>query len=378
MTGTHTAAVAPAEIDDADRLALREAVRDFLADRWSLADVQRLVESPTGYDPQVWQLMAEQLGLLGLMIPVEFGGSGSSWSELAVVLEELGSGLVGGPFLATVALAANVLAESGNSAAMAEFLPRIAAGECTATVAVPLDGSADLSVRAADAGHGARLTGEVPVVLDGKGADVLLVPAVLDSGELAIFVVLADATGLSAQPIQVLDLTRRPAQVTFTDTPAQVLVNGPAAAALLDRVLLYGALAVGAEQAGGCAAAMRMSVDYAKIRHQFGRPIGAFQAIKHLCADMLLATESTAAAARRAALAMGSGETGGPELVSVAKAYGSTAYLQVAVDTVQVHGGIGYTWEHPAHLHLRRAKTSALLFGDAGHHRTRIATELGM
>ena len=366
-----------AQVDEADRLALREAVRDFLADRWSLADVQRLADTGTGYDEPVWRLMADQLGLPGLLIPVEFGGSGSSWTELVVVLEEMGAGLIGGPFLSTV-LAGSLLAESHHSEMMAELLPRLASGEWTATVALPLDGSDDISVRATGAAGDIRLTGEIPVVLDGHQVDLMLVPARLDAGEPVICVVPARARGLSTTPIESLDLTRRPARVTLQDTPARRLTSGPTAAAMLDRAQLYGALAVAAEQAGGCAAGLRMSVDYAKIRHQFGRPIGAFQAIKHLCADMLLVTESSTAAARRAARAAAAGEAGFAELAGVAKAYASDAYLQVAVDTVQVHGGIGYTWEHPAHLHLRRAKTSALLFGDARHHRARIATRLGM
>jgi alkylation response protein AidB-like acyl-CoA dehydrogenase len=363
---TAAAPVASAE----EREALRQAVASLLADRCAEADVRRVMATPEGYDPALWSQLA-QLGALGLAIPVEHGGSGSTFEEVGVVLEELGRTLYPGPFLATT-LATQALLHGDGDDLRTRHLPAIAAGERIATVAVeqPRAGTTPAPQVTVDGG---RLTGVVPYVLDGLVADLLVVAA-RDGDTVAMYVVEPGAAGVDAQRLDTTDQTRRLARLTFADTPAQ-RIGG---ADLVDRVVATGAAALASEQVGGAEATLAAAVSYAKVRNQFGRPIGSFQAIKHLCAEMFLAVESAKAAARRAAREVA---TEGPELLvltAIAKAWCSDTYVSGAATSLQVHGGIGFTWEHSAHLHLKRAKTDELLFGDARHHRARLADVFGV
>jgi len=362
---------------------LRALARDFLADASSAARVRALVDGGAARDDEVWRQMAEQVGLQGIGIPEEYGGAGAGPVELGVVAEELGRALFVGPYFSSVVLAAQTLAACPDEAARAAWLPGIAAGELTATLAVgdatgEID-PAQVTTTAAEPGEGGWvLTGTKRFVVDGATAGLLLVAA-RAGDEVALFAV--DATGgggpgLVREPLPNLDLTRPLATVTLAGTPATRLAGD--AATVLARVGDLVAAALAAEQAGGAAAALEMAVEYAKIRVQFGRPIGSFQAIKHKCADLLCEVEAARTAAAAAAALLATGDPEGPLAASAAAAWCATAYVHAAKENIQIHGGIGFTWEHPAHLYLRRAKTTELLFGTPARHRARVAELAGI
>jgi alkylation response protein AidB-like acyl-CoA dehydrogenase len=300
--------------------------------------------------------------------------------ELGIAFEEMGRVLLCAPFFSTVGLAAQALLAAGDDQAKREYLPRIADGSLLATVAVTEeDGRWDLSaVRTSAADSSGEpgaflLDGTKMFVVDGHIAQVLLVVARTDSG-LGLFAVDASAEGVVRTPLPTLDMTRKLARVELKGVPARP-VSGPGdATAALSRALDLALAALTAEQVGGAQRCLDMAVDYAKIRMQFGRPIGSFQAIKHKCAEMLIEVESAKSAAYHAAgsaAAATSDELG--VAAAIAKAYCSEAYFHVAAETIQVHGGIGFTWEHDAHLYFRRAKSSQLFLGDEHYHRERFA-----
>jgi alkylation response protein AidB-like acyl-CoA dehydrogenase len=358
---------------------LRDAVRRFLADKSPSDTVRRYVEDDGGYDASLWQAMTQQLGLAGLALPEKYGGSGGGMVELGIVLEELGRALACTPYFATVGLAATVLSAYDDDAAKADLLPGIADGSTTATLALAEDDAgwqvARLRATATRTAEGYVLDGTKAYVVDGHTADVLLVVAAGAAGP-GLYVVAAEAPGLTRTPVDALDLTRPLARVELAGTPARLVGDEDGGATLqagLDRC----AIALANEQAGAAARCLDMSVDYAKVRVQFGRPIGSFQAIKHKCADMLLEVESARSLAYWAA-AVADDDEDRPLAAAMAQAYCSEACTHVAEENVQVHGGIGFTWEHDAHLFLRRAKSSELLFGDPGFHRERIAAILGV
>ncbi|HEY1664564.1 MAG TPA: acyl-CoA dehydrogenase family protein [Trebonia sp.] len=362
----------------------RQSLRRFLAGKSPAAEVRRLMETDAGYDPQVWKQLADQLGLQGLAIPEEYGGSGATPVELGIAFEEMGRVLLCAPFFSTVGLAAQALLAAGDDQAKRDYLPRIADGSLLTTLAVTEeDGRWDLSAvrtsAVADSGAPAvcLLDGTKMYVVDGHIAELLLVVARIDSG-LGLFAVDASAEGVVRTPLPTLDMTRKLARVELRGVPAR-LVSGPGdATAALSRALDLALAALTAEQVGGTQRCLDMAVDYAKIRMQFGRPIGSFQAVKHKCAEMLLEVESAKSAAYHAA---GSAEATSDELgvaAAIAKAYCSEAYFHVAAETIQVHGGIGFTWEHDAHLYFRRAKSSQLFLGDEHYHRERFAALTGI
>ncbi|WP_312858146.1 acyl-CoA dehydrogenase family protein [Pseudonocardia pini] len=363
---------------------LRASVRRFLADKSPSEAVRRWMESEEGHDPAVWRQMAEQLGLQGLALPEEYGGAGYGPVELGIVLEEMGRALLPAPFLSSVALAGQALAVSGDDAAKQRWLPGIVDGTRTAALAVSEEGSSwtleGVRTTATPKGEGWALEGTKTFVIDGGSADLLLVVARTDEGP-ALFAV-EGADGVSRSPLTALDPTRRLAHVTLEAAPAVRV--GPAGdqAGYLRDVLDLAIVALAAEQVGAAQACLDLSVEYAKIRVQFGRPIGSFQAIKHKCADMLLEVESAKSAVYNAASVAAERIAGaGEELpiaAALAGAYCSTTAVHAAKETVQIHGGIGYTWEHDAHLYLKRAKSSELLFGAPAAHRARLATLVGI
>ncbi|MCU1586588.1 MAG: putative acyl-CoA dehydrogenase [Frankiales bacterium] len=349
-----------------ERQALRAAVAALLVDHCSEEAVRAAMATPEGYDPKLWGQLA-QLGVQGLLVDAGHGGGGSTFEEVAVVLEELGRALYPGPLLATT-LAVLALNKSDDKAVRDRHLPAIATGDLIATVAVeqPAGGSAPSpQVRVSNG----ALEGFVPYVLDGHLAQLLLVAT--DDG---LYAVEPGATGVTAEVLATTDQTRRLAKVSFDGTPG-VRIGGDD---LVAYVLSAGAAALAAEQAGGAEAVLHSAVAYATVRTQFGRAIGSFQAIKHHCSDMFLGVESAKAAARRAAREIAQGGPELAELAAVAKAWCSDTYSEAAATSLQIHGGVGFTWEHPAHLHLKRAKTDELLFGDARHHRARLADALGV
>jgi alkylation response protein AidB-like acyl-CoA dehydrogenase len=360
---------------------LRASVRRFVADRAPLPRVRELMDAPDGIDREVWDQAGAQLGLQGIAIPEEYGGSGFSFAEQAIVLEELGAGLYGGPYLASAVLAATALLVSTDEGARQDFLPGIATGEAIATLAFTEDdGSWDpdaIRLAAVKHGDGWVLDGHKSFVLDGRTAGLVLAVAVTDGG-LSLFVVDADVPGLTATPLPALDQTRNLARLEFASVAARLIGAPGEAAAVLDRTLDVAAIALGAEQLGGAQRALDMAVDYAKVRHQFGRPIGSFQAIKHRCADLLLEVESLRSAVAYAASAVADDSSEIPVVASLVKAYASEAYFHVAAENIQIHGGIGFTWEHDAHLYFKRAKSSELFLGDGSYHRERLAQRIGL
>jgi alkylation response protein AidB-like acyl-CoA dehydrogenase len=269
-------------------------------------------------------------------------------------------------------LAAGALLASGDTAAQADLLPPIASGETIATLAVPEDDGSwtpdDFGVTARRSGDRYLLDGRKSFVLDGMIADLILVAASSDDGP-ALFAVDGDAPGLSGQAMQTLDMTRKQAVLTFSASPGRPVGQAGAAAEIVAQAVRGGMLALAAEQVGGAQRCLDMAVAYAKVRHQFGRAIGSFQAIKHTCADMLLEVESARSAAYRAAWAAADGAADLPLIASLAKAYCSEAYFRVAASNIQVHGGIGFTWEHDAHLYYRRAKSAEVMLGTPAWHR---------
>jgi alkylation response protein AidB-like acyl-CoA dehydrogenase len=356
----------------------RQSLRRFLADKSPAAEVRRLMETDAGYDPQVWKQLADQLGLQGLAIPEEFGGAGATTVELGIAFEEMGRVLLCAPFFSTVGLAAQALLAAGDDQAKREYLPRIAGGSLLATVAVTEpDGRWDLAAVRTSAvpdGGAFRLDGTKMFVVDGHIAQLLLVVARTDNG-LGLFAVDAADADVVRTLLPALDMTRKLARVELRSVPAR-LVSGPGdATAALSRALDLALAALTAEQVGGAQRCLDMTVDYAKIRMQFGRPIGSFQAIKHKCAEMLIEVESAKSAAYHA---VGSTPDELGVAAAVAKAYCSEAYFHVAAETIQVHGGIGFTWEHDAHLYFRRAKSSQLFLGDEHYHRERFAVLTGI
>ncbi|MBI3256734.1 MAG: acyl-CoA/acyl-ACP dehydrogenase, partial [Actinobacteria bacterium] len=279
---------------------LRTSVRKFLEDKSPESEVRRLMETDEGYDPAVWSQMGQQLGLQGLAIPEEFGGSGYGFIELVVVLEEMGRSLLCAPYFSSVVMAANLLLNSGDDAAKKELLPGIASGETIATVAyVEESGIWDesgVTATATKAGDGYTISGTKSFVLDGHTANLLLVAA-RTAGGVSIFAVDANASGVTRTLLQTLDTTRKQAKITLTDAPARLIGAEGKGWDALGKTLDQAVVALAAEQVGGSQFCMDMAVQYAKDRVQFGRPIGSFQAIKHKCADMLLEVESAKSAA---------------------------------------------------------------------------------
>ncbi|MGH9214095.1 MAG: acyl-CoA dehydrogenase family protein [Acidimicrobiales bacterium] len=360
---------------------LRRIVRQFLDAKSPESEVRRLMETTEGYDPAVWQQMAQELGLQSLIIPEDFGGQGFTYIELIVVLEEMGRSLLCAPYFSTVALATNVLLHAGDDAAKKDLLPGIAAGETIATLAFTEESGrwdeAGITMPATKAGNGWTLSGTKMFVVDGHTADLILVAARTDTG-VSLFRVNADAAGLTRTALATMDQTRKQAKVEFEHTPATLIGTEGEGWTVLERVLDLAAVALAAEQVGGGQCCLDMSVAYAKERVQFGRPIGSFQAIKHKCADMLLEVESAKSAAYYAAWCAAELNDELGEVACLAKAYCSEAYFHAAAENIQIHGGIGFTWEHPAHLYFKRAKSSELLFGDPSYHRELLAQRLGI
>ena len=360
---------------------LRESVRRFMDDRSSEREVRRLMETVEGYDQSVWAQMAGQLGLQGLIVPEEFGGSGFGYVELMVVLEEMGRALLCAPFFSTTVLAANLLLNSADDAAKLRYLPGIASGKTIATVALTeASGRWDaegIAFNASSVGDAWRLSGDKFNVLDGHTADLVLVVARTGAG-VSTFAVERAAPGFTATPLRTVDQTRKQARLGFDDTPARMIGIEGRAWPAVSKMLNLAAVALAAEQVGGAQKALEMSVDHAKTRVQFNKPIGSFQAIKHKCAEMLLQVESARAAAYYAGWIAADDTAELPALASLAKAYCSEAYVHVASENIQIHGGIGFTWDHPAHMYFKRAKTSELIFGDPGYHRELLAQQIGI
>jgi alkylation response protein AidB-like acyl-CoA dehydrogenase len=368
---------APFSVSDEQR-ALRSAVADLMARRSAEAQVRALTATDTGFDPAVWRELAA-MGLTGLLIGEEYGGAGAGPVEMGIAMEEMGAALLVSPFLSTAVLVPSLLVEAGDAAECAAVLPRIAAGDLIASVAFAEDGSARLpstiATSAGAIGDAWHVTGYKHFVLDGQSANLFYVLAGTDAGP-AVFAVDPGAPGMDVTPLTTLDPTRKQCRLQFVDTPARLVGRLGAGVEVFSAALDRSAVALLSEQAGGARRAVEMATDYAKTRYQFGRAIGSFQAVKHMCADMLLEAESAVSAARFVAGSFAGQAPSRIADLALAQAYCSDAFVFVAATNIQVHGGIGFTWEHPAHLYLRRARSDAQLLGSPSWHRERYLRQI--
>ena len=360
---------------------LRKTVRSFLESKSAESAVREQMETENGFDPAVWSQMGEQMGLQGLHIPEAYGGSGYGYVELGIVLEEMGRSLLCAPFFSTVVLAANTLIHSGDEAAKKAYLPGIASGGTIATLAYTEPSGkwdeAGVTMQATASGDGYTLSGTKMFVIDGHTASLIIVAARTANG-VSLFAVAGDAAGLTRTALSTMDQTRKQAKLDFDNTPGALIGGEGQGWEILNTVLDLAAVGLAAEQVGGAQKVLEMAVEYAKVRVQFGRPIGSFQAIKHKCADMLLEVESAKSAAYYGMWCASEMNDELPSVASLAKAYCSEAYFHATAENIQIHGGIGFTWEHPAHLYFKRAKSSELLFGDPTYHRELLAQRIGI
>ena len=365
---------------------LRRSSRDFLAKECSSKVVRKLMEGADAHDPELWKKMAG-LGWTALGIPEQYGGVGS-FLDLIVVLEEGGRALLPGPFFATMGLAVPALIEAGTEAQKKEVLGAIAEGKARATLAFTEPSgrwdAAGVTLEAKPAGGGWKLDGVKLFVPDAAGADYTVVAArTRGEGEegISLFLIKGQPKGMSVNPLQTLDMTRRWNEVRFdgVELGADALMGAPHKAwPALKRTLEWATAALCAEMVGGAQKVLESSTDYAKTRHQFGKPIGIYQAVSHKLADMLVLSESGRSATYYAAWTVEADAPDRSLASSMAKAYVSDAYRKVAGDGIQVHGGIGFTWEHDMHLYFKRAKASEVTLGDATYHRELVAQALDL
>jgi alkylation response protein AidB-like acyl-CoA dehydrogenase len=365
---------------------LRRTVRQFLEAKSPETEVRRLMETTEGYDPAVWKQMGQELGLQSIAIPEAFGGQGFTFIELGIVLEEMGRLLLCAPYYSSVVLAANAIINAGTEAQKQELLPGIASGDTIATLAfTEPNGKWDvtgITLEAQESGGGWTLSGEKMFVLDGHTANTIVVVAraagTTGTEGISFFTVSGDADGLTRTPLSTMDMTRKQAKLEFANVAAEPLGELGSGWAAYSKTLDQAAVALANEMMGGAQFVLDMSVQYAKDRVQFGRPIGSFQAIKHKCADMLLEVESGKSAAYYASWAAAEDNDELPVVAALAKAYCSEAYFHATAENIQIHGGIGFTWEHPAHLYFKRAKSSEIFLGDPTYHRELLAQRIGI
>src|SRR4051794_6355380 len=388
MSAAAAERVAP---DEAERQALREAVREVCVRHAGGDEVRRLLDGgpDTQPDPGLWRALTEELGIGGLVIAERYGGAQAGWPVLQVVLEELGAALACSPFVASTVMASALLQASGDEQACLDLLPGIAAGRVVATVAVAerqagwddwcqaAAAPARAATQARPSLDGGRLSGAKRVVAFGARADLLLVAAETNGGT-AVFAVNPQAEGVGVRALTTLDATRPVADITFDATPARLIGAVGDAGGALRRTLDLGSLATAAEDAGAMRQCLRTAVDYALLRKQFDRAIGSFQAVKHKLADMLVRVELAEAAVEEACLLADSDDPAGAVAAAVAHACAADSFRLVAAETIQTHGGIGFTWEHPPHLYYRRAKASELLFGGPARYRERVLARLDL
>ncbi len=378
---------------DAER-ALSDALASLLADRGGLDKALERVESAQTYDDKLWQAVATDLGCAGLLIPERDGGAGASYREAAAAAEVLGSFVAPVPFLgsavvattALLSIAAGASASAGTpftpAKAAADLLGRMADGSVTSALAVSFATAPQAAFpspvrvagpRSGDAANGvARLRGMVTGVADALPASVLLVPA--DGVPQGLYLVDLAAEGVAKAPVTSLDMTRQLCDLSFDDAPGTLIASGPAAVQALGAALSAGAGILAAEQIGLAQRCLDMTVAYVKERRQFARPVGSFQGLKHRLADLWVSVTQARAASRYAAACLATGSPDADVAVALAKAYCSEVAVNAAQECVQMHGGIGFTWEHPAHLYLKRAKADSIGFGTADAHRAALAS----
>jgi alkylation response protein AidB-like acyl-CoA dehydrogenase len=353
-----------------EQAQLRTAVRKFCAENLGEAAVRRLMESDVRFDPAVWRRLGTELGVLGMAVPEADGGVGGSLVDQAVAVEEFGSALACGPLFGTVYLAIPALVACPPGPARDEILAALADGERTAAFAVADHAGAFDPSRVTVTVHADRVTGTAHRVVDADAADVIVLAA---KGSDGIGLYAVEATDTTGTPLVTMDLTRPQATVVVDGAPARLLAGPAEAERVITHALQVGAALLAVEQVGAAQHLLDLSVQYATSRLQFGRQIGSFQAIKHKLADMLVDLEHARSTAYHAVWALTDGSDDPALAASIAQAVCSAAFSRIAADTIQVHGGIGFTWEHQAHLYFKRAATDAALLGSAEQHRSRVA-----
>ncbi len=364
----------------------RTSIRRFLQEKSPSTEVRRLMDTVDGYDPEIWRQLSEQLALPGIHIPEQFGGAGFGMVELCIVMEEMGRALLCAPYFSTAVLATNAILNAGTEAQKSSLLADLANGAQLATLAVTEpNGQWDpqaIALVATPVAGGFRLDGAKSYVVDGHVADLLVVagrtPGTTGLDGLALFTVRADSSGIERRSLASMDPTRKLAHIDFHGVQAQLLGNVNDGAKALVRTLDQAAIALANEMVGGAQTLFDSAVNYTKLRVQFGRTIGSFQAIKHKCADMLLEMELAKSAAYYAAQAAASDDPEWPALACLAKAAASDMYLHIAIETIQIHGGIGFTWDNDTHLWFKRAKSSEVFLGEPYYHRELLMQRWGV
>jgi len=357
------------DISSDDRQAMRDSFARLLAEQAGDKALREAMATPHGFDQGLWQAMAE-MGLLGLIVDPDYGGIGGDAQILEELMEEAGAVLLCSPFLSTAVMAASLISASLDEGRKAGLLGSICDGSQIFAVAATGDGGlwsdADIAIEAREMGDGWTLDGTASFVLHAERADQLLVLARAGTA-LRVFLVDPGADTVDIQKLQTNDPTLRLSRIIFSTAQAQLLTGVDESA--IETALDLARVALAGEQAGGVKAIFDLTVDYLKTRYQFGRQIGSYQSLKHIAADMLIDVESAASAARHAAKMVATGSPGAKEFVSLAAFACADAYRDVSAQAIQLHGGIAYTWEHPAHLYWRRARTGLWLFGSSDQHR---------
>ena len=368
-----------------EQLQFREMVQRFLKEKSPSSEVRRLMETETGFDEKIWKQLSEELGLQSLPIPERYGGAGFGSVELGIVMEEMGRSLLCAPYFSTTVLAASAILNAGSEEQKQTLLPGIAEGSVRATLAMTevngIWGASGIQLVAEVKDGSMVLSGEKSFVVDGHTANLLIVVARMKgttgSEGITFFTVKEEAAGLEKTLLKSMDTTRKLARLKFVDVEAQLLgVEAGGYEAFLntkDRAVI----ALANEMVGGAQYLLDSAIAYSKIRMQFGRVIGSFQAIKHKCADMLLELELAKSAAYYAAAALEEEGTNIPALASMAKSAAGDAYMHIAAETIQIHGGIGFTWDQDTHLWFKRAKSSEVYLGGPAYHRERLMQHWG-
>jgi len=353
----------------------RATLRRALEARSPPKEVRRLMASEAGFERDSWKKLNQELGLTAIHIPEAYGGGGFGFGELGIVLEEMGRNLLCAPYLSSV-LAASAILNAGSEADKKALLPGIASGDVTATLAFQEDNGSINAASIAMTATGDRLNGTKSFVLDGHTADLIVVlarkPGSTGNDGLSFFTVAGNAAGLERKPLKTMDETRKLARLAFKDVEARLLGKQGAAAADFDKTMQQILICLANEMVGGAERLREDALAYVKMRMQFGRSIASFQTTKNKAADMLVDVELAKSAAYYAAAALDEGDNDLPALASLAKAEAAEAYLQTAIHAIQMHGGIGFTWDNDTHLWFKRAKSSEILFGDANAHREKM------
>lgn len=355
----------------------RSILRRFLDAQSKPTDVRRLMETEAGFERDRWKKLNQELGLTAVHIPEAYGGQGFGYTELSIVLEEMGRALFCAPYFSSVVLAATAIINAGTDAQKRKLLPGIASGDTTAALAFTEDSGqwdgASVTMTATPSGSGYTLDGVKSFVVDGHTADLIVVlaraPGSKGDDGLSLFTVAADAAGLDRKPLKTMDATRKLARLTFKGVQAELLGEAGKAAEPFAKTMVQAAVCLANEMVGGADKLRETSLEYSQMRMQFGRPIASFQSMKHKAADMLVDVELAKSAAYYAAAAIDENDADVASTASLAKASASEAYMQTAVHAIQIRGGIGFTWDEDAHLWFKRAKSSEILLGDAAYHR---------